>query len=266
MKRGRMACAGLITLLGGILLSQPPSYGDDKKKHDYNACAKGITLANDEQEINAIAQKSKAHKIFVDFLKNPQTWAAMLKTIDERADFYSDNVQIVVKLVPTGNYGLGRGVLGHGTMILNYENMARAISLSRGSVDPPQKIITHELCHIFHAAKISLPLFLNEGMAEYVAMKEDQLGPYFDSKKEVKNLDESVNIGFDERYARGLIFFKYLDSKYKQASAKKFIVLTCLQEKDYKEGLQEITGKSWEKILKEELEWARQFVNSRGKQ
>lgn len=235
----------------------------EEKNRDYDKCAKGVRFAQSDKELDEIAKKGPQHKALVDWLKNKKNWAEIFKTLDERAGFYTEDVAITVDAQPSGHVGFGGGHDGKGNIWLNYERLAQVIAGYRNSIDPVKKIITHEMCHVFPAPTTRVPLFVKEGVGEYVAQKEDQIWSYFSGGKAVNSIDQDVTLA--DAYGRGHLFFKFVEAKYKQPAAKNLIILMYQKGKNVKDAVKEATGKSWDAIVKEELEWSKNFVKNKGK-
>ncbi|MBI2931495.1 MAG: trypsin-like peptidase domain-containing protein [Planctomycetes bacterium] len=123
-----------------------------------------------------------------------------------------------------------------------------------------ERLHDHELTHILQGEYAErAPLWFLEGMAEWVA---DDLSMVIDvqlwQKKEVELID-GYSSGIDV-YWRGMLFFKWLESKVKRDGIRKLYEETCIQWGDWKKVIELLVDMKWEQIIHVENKWSREYA------
>lgn len=114
-----------------------------------------------------------------------------------------------------------------------------------------ERLIYHELTHIFQRG-CQAPGWFNEGMAQLISDDPNNLAAFSNANKKVLGIDEE-SLDRNDTYARGHLFWKWLDSK---RAVKKTADLVVLQQRPWKEALEEATGLPWAILILSEREWS----------
>jgi hypothetical protein len=119
-----------------------------------------------------------------------------------------------------------------------------------------ERLIHHELTHVFQRG-CKAPLWLIEGMAQLISDDPNNLAAYANANKKVQLIDEET-LDRNDTYARGHVFWKWIDSK---DAAKKAANLIILQRKPWKEALEEASGLPWLVLTLAERDWSAKEVD-----
>ena len=113
------------------------------------------------------------------------------------------------------------------------------------------RLIYHELTHIFQRG-CQAPGWFVEGMAQLISDDPNNIAAFGNENKKVLGIDEET-LDRNDTYARGHLFWKWLDSK---GAVKKTVDLVVFQQRPWKEALEEATGFPWAILTLSEREWS----------
>ena len=119
---------------------------------------------------------------------------------------------------------------------------------------PPLKmdrLVYHEVTHVLQGGS-NAPRWFVEGMAQLVGDDPNTLYQFIRDGKRVEALDRDPSDRI-EIYARGHLFWKWLDSR---GAASKTFELAFVKRLPYRQALEEATNRSWANIVAEESEWS----------
>lgn len=121
---------------------------------------------------------------------------------------------------------------------------------------PPAKIerfIPHELTHVLQKQrKVQAPEWYEEGLAQWVGDDPNVLIGYALSGKAVGRIDEKP-ADPDDVYARGHLFFKWLDSK---GAVRKAVQPAFFDGVAWKKALEDAVGLDWGALVAAEQAWS----------
>ena len=121
---------------------------------------------------------------------------------------------------------------------------------------PPAKIerfIPHELTHVLQKQrKVAAPEWFEEGLAQWVGDDPNVLIGYALSGKKFGLVDELLPDP-DDVYARGHLFFKWLDSK---GAVKKAVQPAFFDGVPWKKALEDAVGLKWDALCAAEQAWS----------
>jgi len=216
----------------------------------------------------------EARKV-ADTLMKRETWIAAYRALEQRLGPMPDGLAVKVDFALEGEEaGFGSGNGGEGRVRFNLRLLAehrkrieetearRREAEGRGQhmvyrVPPMRmdRLVYHELTHVFQRGCEGPGWFL-EGMAQLVSEDPSNLAAFANENKKVQDVDEHLPARNDT-YARGHVFWKWLDSN---GAAKKAAELTILQGRPWKEALEEATGLPWGILKEVECEWSEREV------
>lgn len=119
---------------------------------------------------------------------------------------------------------------------------------------PPLKmdrLVYHELTHVLQG-RFDAPGWFIEGMAQWVGDDFNVLCQFAKDKKAVRGLDRQIT-DRNETYARGHLFWKWLDTR---GATSKAFDLAFVKRLPWQQALEEATNRSWVNIVAEESEWS----------
>lgn len=119
---------------------------------------------------------------------------------------------------------------------------------------PPLKmdrLVHHELAHILQGHS-DAPGWFVEGMAQLVGDDYNALCQFVKENRPVRGLDRQIT-DRNETYARGHLFWKWLDSR---GATSKTFELAFVKHLPWQQALEEATNRSWANIVAEECEWS----------
>lgn len=125
---------------------------------------------------------------------------------------------------------------------------------------PPAKLerfIAHELTHVLQKQRSAEgPEWFDEGLAQWVGDDPNVLVGFALSGKKVEGI-EAPPADPDDVYARGHLFFKWLESR---GAIRKAAKAALYEGAGWKKAVEEGTGLAWEKLVATELEWSAREV------
>jgi hypothetical protein len=113
------------------------------------------------------------------------------------------------------------------------------------------RVIWHELTHVLQRG-LESPDWFKEGMAVWASDDPNCLAGFAASGKKARPVEET-SADRNEIYARGHLFWKWLDSR---GLAKKVARETVIGRRGWRPALEEATGLEWEKLAAQEEEWS----------
>lgn len=121
---------------------------------------------------------------------------------------------------------------------------------------PPAKFerfIPHELTHVLQKQNgAEAPEWFEEGLAQWVGDDPNVLIGFALSERKVESIEGPVSEGNDV-YARGHLFFKWIESK---GAIRKTCSAALFGGVPWKKALEDATGLAWDKLLPAEREWS----------
>lgn len=208
---------------------------------DYAPFAAGISVVTDMPDDDP----------FVKTLKDPQTWIAMLKEIDERTGLR----RFATEMTVTCHY-LKQGKTAGLAMIGEYGDGEKPYRFNIYTKVPVAKVVQHELTHaLTWPAWQSTPVWprwLLEGLPTYAA---DQFYRVKDIK-EMTKIGEGTYAGW-ALYGRGFLFFKYLEEKHGAEKLRQFIRAIAFEEQPFQTAVTSATGLDWEALRTAEFHFAK---------
>jgi len=121
---------------------------------------------------------------------------------------------------------------------------------------PPAKMerfIPHELTHVLQKQrKVAAPEWFEEGLAQWVGDDPNVLIGFALSGKSVGLVDERLAEP-DDVYARGHLFFKWLDSR---GAVKKAVQAAFFDAVPWKKALEDAAGLEWSALAAAEQAWS----------
>jgi hypothetical protein len=121
---------------------------------------------------------------------------------------------------------------------------------------PPAKLerfVPHELCHVLQKQrKVEAPEWFEEGLAQWVGEDPNVLTGFAIAGKKVDVVDAATSDP-DDVYARGHLFFLWLDSR---GALKKAVRAAFFESAPWKKALEDATGLPWDKLIAAEREWS----------
>src|SRR4029434_5226589 len=121
---------------------------------------------------------------------------------------------------------------------------------------PPAKLerfIPHELCHVLQKQRrVEAPEWFEEGLAQWVGEDLNVLTGFAIAGKKVEAVDTATSDP-DDVYARGHLFFLWLDSR---GVLKKAARAAFCESGHWKRPLKDAPGLAWDKLTAAEREWS----------
>jgi hypothetical protein len=121
---------------------------------------------------------------------------------------------------------------------------------------PPAKIerfLPHELTHVLQKQKgAEAPEWFEEGLAQWVGDDSNVLIGFALAERKVESIETPVSEANDV-YARGHLFFKWLESK---GAIRKTCSAALFGGVPWKKALEDATGLAWDRLLAAEREWS----------
>lgn len=211
-----------------------------------------------------------------DVLLRKEHWVGAYGELREKYGPFPDNLDLTVDFAFNGEElarAIGRGS-GKSTISFNLKKLAAAqrkmdeFETTRKEAEargqkvvfkvPPVKfdrMIYHELTHVIQAG-YDAPLWFLEGMAQLAGDDLNAICGFAVEKKNVRDIDATLSDRGDI-YARGHLFWKWLDTRY---AAQKTVQLTVYERRPWKESLEEAVGRSWAAIVATEREWSEKEI------
>ena len=215
------------------------------------------------------ARSDEARRV-VDLLTAPERWAAAFRTVEEKIGPFADATAVEV----TFDYeGREFAKMADDTKIRfnlvkleDYRRKLDALERQRQELAkqgkkmvfrlPPAKLerfVPHELCHVLQKQrKVEAPDWFEEGLAQWVGEDFNVLTGFAIAGKKVDLIDAATSDP-DDVYARGHLFFLWLDSR---SALKKAVRAAFFESAPWKKALEEATGLAWDKLIAAEREWS----------
>lgn len=207
----------------------------------------------------------------VETLLKKEHWLAAYKAIENLLGPMSDDYALSVDFSLEGKEaGWGGGTADSGRIRFNlklltevqkstdalYEQIREAEGRGKTVTFkvPPVRIprlVYHELTHIFQRGNAA-PAWFMEGMAQLVSDDPSNIAAFLNEGKKVKSIEE-VGADRNDAYARGHLFWKWLDSR---GVARKVANISIIQRKSWRDALEEATGSPWAVLVLTEREWS----------
>lgn len=249
-------------LLLAVLLAPPD--GDQRAREFF-----------DRIQFEVPAPDSDEGRKVVGILTKKENWIAAFRSIEQRLGDMPENLVVKVDFTLEGDeagWGGGNGSEGHVRFNLKQlterqrkideTEVKRREAQARGQrvvyrVPPMrmERLIYHELTHVFQRGCRG-PGWLIEGMAQLIGDDPNNLAAYANANKKVLAIDEET-LDRNDTYARGHVFWKWIDSK---GAVKKAADLIILQRKSWKEAFEEATGFPWTVLTLAERDWSAREV------
>ena len=114
-----------------------------------------------------------------------------------------------------------------------------------------ERMIWHELTHVRQRG-LEAPDWFKEGMAVWAADDPNCLAAFAAAGKKAESVEAPLS-DRNETYARGHLFWKWLDAK---GLVRKVVDPVLSREKGWKAALEEAAGLPWDKLLAAEQDWS----------
>jgi hypothetical protein len=224
----------------------------------------------------APAPESEEARKVAGILQNRETWIGAYRALEERLGLLPDGLTVSVDFTLEGDeagFGSGNGregrvrfnlkQLGERQRRIDETEARRKEAEIRGKhmvyrVPPLRmdRLVYHELTHVFQRG-CQAPAWFLEGMAQLMSEDPSNLAAFAnENSKKVQSIDEPTS-DRNDTYARGHVFWLWLDSK---GAARKVADLCVLQGRPWKEALEEATGFPWAVLTVAERNWSEREV------
>ena len=246
-------------LVLAALAALAPQAGEDRGKK----LASQVSFARPE------ARSDEARRV-VEMLTAPERWAAGFRTIEEKIGAFADATAVEVTFDYDGReFAKMSGDTKIRFNLLKLEEYRRKLdALERQRQEltkqgkkmvfrlPPAKLerfVPHELCHVLQKQrKVEAPEWFEEGLAQWVGEDPNVLTGFAIAGKKVDVVDAATSDP-DDVYARGHLFFLWLDSR---GALKKAVRAAFFESVPWKKALEDATGSTWDKLTAAEREWS----------
>ena len=114
-----------------------------------------------------------------------------------------------------------------------------------------ERIVYHELTHVFQRG-VDAPDWFNEGMAQLVSGDMNALCAFVEQGRVVDSIERGL-AETNDIYARGHIFWKWLDSR---GAAREVARAAVLDRRPWQEALESALHIPWPMIVRTEREWS----------
>jgi hypothetical protein len=229
----------------------------------------------DRIQFDAPSPDSDEGRKVAEILTKKEHWIGAYRSLEQRLGTMPERLVVKVDFTLEGeDAGWGASNGSEGKVRFNLKQLAerqrrmdeteakRKEALARGQrvlyKVPPMKmdrLIYHELTHVFQRG-CQAPAWWIEGMAQMMSDDPNNLAAYANGGKTVKSIDEEV-LDRNDTYARGHVFWKWLDSR---GAAKRAAELVVLEGRPWKTALEEATGYPWAILVITEREWSSKEV------
>ena len=207
----------------------------------------------------------------VEALARKESWSAGFKAVEEKIGPFPAGLTVRVSFDwPGDEYGQGSGTGKRGWVRFNlskledYQRKVDEVERQKKALEaggrkpvfrvPParlERMIWHELTHVLQGG-CEGPDWFREGMAVWASEDPNALAAFAHAGKKAEPIEAPLAEKKDA-YARGHLFWKWLDSK---GAAKRGAGAACLGRVDWKAALVDATGLPWEKLIAAEQEWS----------
>jgi len=215
------------------------------------------------------ARSDEARRV-VDMLTAPERWAAAFRTVEEKIGAFADATAVEVTFDYDGReFAKMAGdtkIRFNLVKLEDYRRKLDALERQRQELTkqgkkmvfrlPPAKLerfVPHELCHVLQKQrKVDAPDWFEEGLAQWVGEDFNVLTGFAIAGKKVDAIDAATSDP-DDVYARGHLFFLWLDSR---SALKKAVRAAFFDSVPWKKSLEDATGLAWDKLIAAEREWS----------
>lgn len=236
----------------------------------------------DEAAVKKWTDQGPEHQRLVDVLLKRENWVSAVKTVEEKLGPIGDawTIEVALREWNGTTVAMGDRVGDRAQVRFNMRKLGdyeRKMDGFRKQDEelrkkgkrlawkvPPiryERILHHELTHILQGETKS-PGWFHEGLASWIGNDMSYVIAFGYLKKPVQAVDVDLSADADDEYGRGMMFFKWLESKNGQAGIKKLFRLTVVDGGDWKKALEEVTGLKWAGILEAEREWSERYCKS----
>lgn len=208
----------------------------------------------------------------VELLSKKEHWTGAFKRIEEKLGKFPDEISLTVQFtLDSDELGRASGQGLKGEINFNLKALTayqrkiddaerrRKESVKENKVFmyrvPPvkfERIIYHELTHIFQHGGDDAPKWFNEGMAQLIGDDPNAMYGFLYAERRCQAVDIPL-LERNDIYARGHLFWLWLQSR---GAVKKTVELAVLERRPWKEALETATGMGWPAILALEREWS----------
>lgn len=264
----------LMSFLAVMLVVALPQAPPIVRQTRFVRAANHIKLPS-KDSAEAWREKGRQHERVVDLVMNRRNWVEGLKRIESRLGFFEEELEITVTLEEWDGQqaALGGGTGGKGAIKFNMKTLATyqkrieefETLQKEGKLKiyvPPTQIkrtVWHELTHVFQDP-LECPDWFREGMACTVEQNPSVLRSFAYNDRKVKSLKEEPPK--DEVYARGWLFWLWLEEAVGARGVKQIARATCLDGMKWKSAVEATTELRWEKILAQEQKWSAKHIRS----
>ncbi len=249
-----------------LLLAQAAAGADERSKK----------LASQVRFERPDARSDEARRE-IELLGAPERWAAGFRSVEEKIGAFSDATVVEVTFDYDGReFAKMAGdtkVRFNLAKLEDYRRKLDALDRQRQELAkqgkkmvfrlPPAKLecfVPHELCHVLQKQrKVEAPEWFEEGLAQWVGDDPNVLIGFALAAKKVDGIEASLSDPEDV-YARGHLFFLWLDSK---SALRKAVRAVFFESVPWKKALEEASGLAWEKLVAAEREWSGREVEKR---
>jgi len=246
-------------LILAVLSALAPQSAEERAKK----LAAQVTFARPE------ARGDEARRV-VEMLTAPERWTAAFRTVEEKIGAFADTTAVEVTFDYEGReFAKMSGdtkIRFNLAKLEDYRKKLDALERQRQDLAkqgkkmvfrlPPAKLerfVPHELCHVLQKQrKVDAPEWFEEGLAQWVGEDFNVLTGFAIAGKKVDVVDAATSDP-DDVYARGHLFFLWLDSR---GALKKAVRATFFDSAPWKKALEDATGLPWEKLTAAEREWS----------
>lgn len=238
----------------------------------FERAAEGVTLPAAESQAEW-RDRSEQHARVVEIVADRQNWVEGFKRIEQKLGFFREDLKIAVTLEEwdSSQAALGGGDDGEGNIKFNMKTLAayqhridefEALQ-KQGPLKiyvPPTQIkrtVWHELTHVYQD-NLESPEWFREGMACLVEGNESVLRWFAYENRAVKALGEEP--AKDEVYARGWLFWLWLEEQAGAAGVKQIAKAACGGEMKWSDAVAATLEMKWEAVLEAEREWSAEHV------
>jgi hypothetical protein len=231
-----------------------------------------------EDEIRRWSGQGPEYAKALEPILDARSWVSAIREVEEKLDPLPADLTVEVVLAdwegshPSAAAREGtRGVVRFNMKRLgDLQRKADEIETRRKNLPPGKaavwrvpplktaRLIPHELTHLLQDRDRS-PSWMHEGLASWVGDDEHYLRGFAHRGKTVAFVDDPPAEP-DDDYARGMMFFRWLEQKTGRPGLRRFAEASALGGGDWKKELEKATGLEWGKIREEEREWSARYL------
>lgn len=238
---------------------------DEQQDEKYAKALKRVKFPTSQME--KYAKKGGYHKKAVDILGDKDLWKEAFQTIDEETGIFKEDIDINIVLGKFPAPAMGGWSPKEGYVVrISIDAIAQLKKQNDESSHLMSRVemaIPHELTHVYQIyawKQIAFMGWFKEGMACYVEQDPAKMNDYKKVSKGIPYIDAKMSER--ESYARGWLFFEYLEAKFGKAKAKEFMKLVCNDHKKFEDAGKEATGLDWKELREQEKEWSTEYLKN----